>query len=365
MSQKKILLITPDFPPHRGGIATYLSTLATHFKEQIEVVTQTHVQSQSFDTAADYPIYRKSLFYKWIWPRWLKMVTYLFLYRHHYRLILVSHLLPVGTAAFFAKKITKVPYILFVHGMDLRLANKTWSKQQLSTQVLKEAQLVVANSKALATEITNTYGISDVLVLYPCLSPQNNKSSSVIKDPSVFTLLTVSRLVERKGHVPVLRALADLKKSGKFSEFIYHIVGIGPMESLLKSLVLELNLEKHVIFHGSVTDEARWDLYNSSDLFIMPVSLDPIDKEGFGLVFIEAAQAGVPSLSTNIEGVDEAIIDGETGILLADQNRQGLADAIFELYSNKPLRQKLSDNARKHAQTFLCEVQMKKLEPYL
>jgi len=307
MSQKKILLITPDFPPHKGGIATYLSTLAFYFKTQIEILTQTDPQAHDFDTEVEYPIRRKSLFYKWIWPHWLKIVTYLFLYRHDYRLILVSHLLPVGTAAFFAKKITKVPYILFVHGMDLRLANKTWRKQQLSTQVLKEAQLVVANSKALAKEITNTYGVSDVLVLYPCLSPQNSKLSPIIKNSSVFTLLTVSRLVERKGHTPVLHALADLKNSGKLSEFIYHIVGIGPVESLLKSLVLELSLEKHVVFHGSVTDEARWNLYNSSDLFIMPVSLDPIDKEGFGLVFIEAAQAGVPSLSTNIEGVDEAM----------------------------------------------------------
>ncbi|KKR04890.1 MAG: Phosphatidylinositol alpha-1,6-mannosyltransferase [Candidatus Uhrbacteria bacterium GW2011_GWF2_39_13] len=360
-----MLLITPDFPPHKGGIATYLSTLALYFKTQIEILTQTDPQAYLFDTEVEYPIHRKSLFYKWIWPHWLKIVIDLFLYRHNYRIILISHLLPVGTAAFFSKKITKVPYILFVHGMDLRLANSTWRKQQLSTRVLKEARLVVANSKALAKEITNRYGVPDVLVLYPCLSAQNNPLPHVRKDHSIFTLLTVSRLVERKGHIPVLHALADLKRSGKLPEFIYHIVGVGPTEFALKSLVSELSLEKHVVFHGSISDEERWNLYNISDVFIMPVSLDPIDKEGFGLVFIEAAQAGVPSLSTKIEGVDEAIIDGETGILLPDQNTKVLADTLFELYSNRALRQKLSDNARKHAQTFLCEVQMKKLEPYL
>src|SRR3989338_3178300 len=299
MSQKNILLITPDFPPHKGGVATYLSTLADYLKGQIEVVTEPHLQSQFFDSQVGYPIYRKFLLYKWIWPRWLKIVAYLFSHRNHYRLILVSHLLPVGAAAFFAKKLTGIPYIVFVHGMDLRLTKKSWRKRWLTAQIVKQAQVVVANSKSLAKEIRETYGVSQVLVLYPCLSPQADKRSVFIRDPSVFTLLTVSRLVERKGHIPILYALAHLKKSGKLSTFIYHIVGLGPIEPTLKSLVLELDLETDVLFHGSVDDQDRWNFYNSSDLFIMPVSLDPVDKEGFGLVFIEAAQAGLPSLSTN------------------------------------------------------------------
>ncbi|MBI2473549.1 glycosyltransferase family 4 protein [Candidatus Uhrbacteria bacterium] len=365
MSQKKMLLITPDFPPHKGGVATYLSTFAFYFKEKIEILTQTDPQSHFFDVGVEYPVYRKSLFFKWIWPHWLKMVMYLFLYRHDYRLILVSHLLPVGTAALLAKKLTKIPYVVFIHGMDLRLANTSWKKHYLSAEVLREAQLVVANSKALAKEITNIYRISNVLVLYPCLFPQKDNISVVVKNESVFTLLTVSRLVQRKGHIPVLHALANLKNSGKLSHFLYHIVGHGPMEPILKSLVLELGLEKQVVFHGNVSDDDRGSFYTSADIFIMPVSLDPVDKEGFGLVFIEAAQAGLPSLSTNIEGVNEAIIDGETGILLPDQNEQVLAEAIFTLYSNRSLRQRLSDNARRHAQTFLFDVQMKKIEPYL
>lgn len=364
MKADKILLMTPDFPPLEGGVARYLSALATHFQGRIEVFTNPHSSWQSYDSSVGYPIYRLPLLYRWIWPRWLKIVQYLWSYRSRYNVVLTSHVLPFGTAAMLAKLFTRVPYIVCVHGMDLRLSHASTRKRRLSHAVLKRAQLVVANSHALAQEIAQVTGLREILVVYPCVPPREIKRITKIPD-APFTLLTVGRLVERKGHACVLNALSRLRDSGELPSFEYHIIGEGPLEATLRSMATTLRLDTRVVFHGRVNDEKKWELYSQADVFVMPVSQDPLDKEGFGLVFIEAAQAGVPSISTSVPGVDEAILDEQTGILLRAPDEQELAQAILYLYHNPSHRHTLGAAAQEHAKQFLCDVQMSKLDAYL
>lgn len=363
MSDGKILLITPDFPPTEGGIARYLQAVAEHFKSRIEVLADPHPAWSTFDPTAGYPIYRAPLLSRLLWPRWLTTVKYLWKYRQRYDVILVSHVLPIGSAAWLAKKFTGDPYVVFVHGMDIRLAMSSSRKRKLAIKVLKGAQLVVANSQALARELARNFGIHEVLVVYPCLPLPSHLPTFPPLHP--FTLLTVSRLVERKGHTHVLNALAHLRGTGGLQDFIYHIVGEGSMDSSLKSMVETLGLVNHVQFHGQVTDVQRNEFYSQAHVFVMPVSQDTQDKEGFGLVYIEAAAAGVPSIATRVEGVDEAVVNGQTGILLESQDEQMLANAILRLARDSSLREQLGAAAREHARTFTCESQMSKLDPYL
>lgn len=363
MPDKKLLLITPDFPPNKGGVASYLAALADHLSGQIEVLVDPHPAWQTTDLQAGYPIYRAPLLSRFLWPRWMKTVRYVNAYRDRYRLILTSHVLPFGTAAWVAKRRTGVPYIVFVHGMDIRLAGQSPRKKRLCHKVLKGARLVVANSQALAREVAQTFGVQEMLVVYPCLKELPTEGGT--KQNEVFELLTVSRLVERKGHSHVLNALAHLRGTGELPSFLYHIVGEGPMESTLRSMVATLGLDKHVIFHGAVSDDERQRLYQQSHVFVMPVSHDPIDKEGFGLVFIEAAAAGLPSITTAIEGVDEAVLDGQTGVLLQDQNEQALANAIRGFAQDHSWREALGAAAKEHAKGFTCTEQFSKLDPYL
>ncbi|MCR4313746.1 MAG: glycosyltransferase family 4 protein [Candidatus Uhrbacteria bacterium] len=362
MSEKKLLLITPDFPPNEGGVARYLRALAEHFKSRIEVLADLHPAWNTFDPTAGYPIYRAPLLSRLLWPRWLTTVKYLWTYRQRYDVILVSHILPIGSAAWLAKKFTGDPYVVFVHGMDIRLAMSSSRKRRLAMRVLKGAQLVVANSQALARELSSNFGVNEILVVYPCIT---SIPLTPLKPSTPFSLLTVSRLVQRKGHTHVLNALAHLRGTGELQDFIYHIVGEGPMESSLKSMVETLGLENHVQFHGQVTDEERQQLYEQAYVFVMPVSQDTQDKEGFGLVYIEAAAFGVPSIATRVDGVDEAVIDGQTGILLKSQNDQLLANAILTLSRDSSLREQLGATAREHAKSFTCENQMSKLDPYV
>ncbi|MDG1950194.1 MAG: glycosyltransferase family 4 protein [bacterium] len=362
MSEKKILLITPDFPPMTGGVARYLKELCTYLKDDIEVLTKPHPQWQSFDPTAGCAVYRQPLLHKWRWPKWMKAVKYLREYKDRYRLIITSHVLPFGSACLMAKKKTGTPYVVILHGMDVRLAQKSAKKKRLATQVLKEARLVVVNSKALAQEVAKVFGITQSLVVYPCVSPVEEQEC---KDDGVFRLLTVSRLVERKGHQHVLNVLARLRGMGRMNRFQYDIVGAGPMDQTLKSMVTNLGLDAHVTFHGQVDDQTKNQFYAAADTFVMPVEYDPIDKEGFGLVFIEAAQYGLPSITSDIAGVNEAVRNGETGILLPDLDEENLAGAILQLYTDVEYRKQLGEAAKTYAENFSCEKQLSKLKPYL
>jgi phosphatidylinositol alpha-1,6-mannosyltransferase len=363
MSDKKVLLLTSDFPPKEGGVARYLRALAGFFHDQIEVVCDPDEHWQEFDPMAGYPIFRRELLSKSGIMRWRKSVSFLREFKDRYRAVIVSHVLPFGTAAWIASKFTKLPYIVIVHGMDIRLASRTLKKKWIAKKVLTGARVVVANSNALAQEVADTFGLKQVLVVYPCVSDCVLTKRDM--DQESFRLLTVSRLVERKGHVCVLNALALLKQSGKLGKIRYDIVGDGPMEGSLKSIVDELGLTDCVAFLGRVSDEKRGALFSGADLFVMPVSNDPVDKEGFGLVYIEAASHGVASVATRVAGVDEAVIDGQTGILLDGQDANTLASVILQLVNDSQLRERLGLGAFAHAKKFVCGEQMEKLRPFL
>lgn len=359
MSSNRLLLLTPDFPPQRGGVARYLELLSHFFSSRLIVVTSVTGAAQHSSR-----VHEQALLGRFFWPRWYRSVLELVMRKDQYEIVIISHLLPFGTAALVASWFSKRPYVLILHGMDVRLARRSAWKRLITGPILRHARLVVANSNALAQEVAEHFRVPLPLVVYPCVMdfipparPQN---------PSVpLRLLSVSRLVERKGHVHVLMALSRLKQTGRLTSFRYDIVGEGPMREALESLARELHLNE-VVFHGDVDETQKSDLYAQADLFLMPVLHDPIDKEGFGFVYLEAAQYGVASIGSRIEGVDEAVVDGETGVLIEPGNIEQLASAIEQLAMDPQRRMQLGMQAQMRVRKdFTCQIQFAKLEPYL
>lgn len=365
MNGNRLLLLTPDFPPNHGGVARYLSRLANYFAERITVVTSVAGAVQS----SPFPVIEQPLLSKFFWPQWLTSVAHFIKLRSSYDIVITSHLIPFGTAALLTSFVTKKPFVVIVHGMDVRLATKNFIKKKLARIVLKHARIIVANSRALSQEVAETFGVALPLVVYPCMEslPKNKSHLTTDRELSVIPikLLTVGRLIKRKNHTQVLMALAELKQSQFIPKFSYDIVGQGPMEETLKELAWQLHLDE-VKFHGAIDDEQVNQLYTNADLFVMPVLDDKFDKEGFGYVFLEAASYGLPSISTRISGVDEAIIDRETGLLIQPNNQNDLSRAISELMNNTKLRLQLGEKAKTHVeQNFICAHQFSKLEAYL
>jgi len=346
--QNRLALLTPDYPPQKGGVARYLSAFASFFADRIQVID---------------PSTPGANFSSYFW-----MIGELWRRRHSYDLVVVSHVLPCGTAAHAARGLTFKPYAVIVHGMDIGLARKNPWKKLLAGHVLRGAKLVIANSQALEREVREVFGVERTTFAYPpvgelagpLLRPTPSSSlrlgdselrsgrrgprASAPTNSTTLRLMTVARLVERKGHLRVLKAIADCRDIvGE-----YRVVGSGPMETEIRDEVKRLGLEGVVKLETDADDTAVVRAYENADLFVMPTVGNAADREGFGMVYLEAATFCVPSVASDVPGVDEAVVDGETGLLVPDGDHDALVAAIRKL-SDPSLRKRLGENAHLRA----------------
>jgi len=338
---KPILLVTLDYSPNLGGVARYLSSIARVFSDEMIVIAP-WVEGEK-ETAT---LWRKKLLYKHFRPAWLATVFLLIKHKNDYRSVLVSHVLPIGFAAYLARFITRKPYSVIVHGLDVALARKSWRKRMLMQLVLRNAKVVIANSEVLANEVVELDGAKKVI---PLLPPLNLPSTPpIIKNESPWkVLLSVSRLVSRKGHSRVFEALSHLRANNLLPNVSYIIVGEGTERNVLEYQVKELGLEDVVVFYGAVADEDLPRVYGIADVFVLPTVVDSVDREGFGYVYVEAAMYGVPSIATDSSGVNEAVLHNQTGLLVPDDNIDELAKAIYKLLTQNETRTRLGETAQK------------------
>ena len=146
----------------------------------------------------------------------------------------------------------------------------------------------------------------------------------------VKRLITVCRLAEpRKNVERVLQALARLKSS---HEFLYTVVGDGHDRSRLEALTQELGLSDRVCFAGSVSPDALMDVYAEADLLVMASSIAPGSHEGFGIVYVEAAASGVPSLAARLAGAAEAVSDGVSGMFVDEPTVESLTAKLGHFF---------------------------------
>ncbi|MEA3272402.1 MAG: glycosyltransferase family 4 protein, partial [Patescibacteria group bacterium] len=346
----KFLLITLEFPPDKGGVANYLAGICSVFKN-VDIL--------------------KPKLFRFFWPRWTSVFFQAFkiIRQNKTEMIIVSHVLPIGYVALVFKKLLGIPYIVFTHGMDVLLPQKNQHKKFWLKKILQNARLVVANSEFTQNVILNLIGDSEnkkikTEVIYPCPNPkiktlQFNRDLSKKK-----VILTVGRLVARKGIDKVIEAMPKILK--ELPNAVYMIVGDGPLKKELREIVKEKKLGDKIIFCGDVQDSEMHVYYGMSDIFIMPSRNLDGDVEGFGIVYLEAALFGKPSIAGKDGGAPEAVLDGETGILVNSLNTDEIADAIIRLLKDDELRQRFGANAKERVvREFTWEKQVEKLQRYL
>ncbi len=310
---ERILLPTPDYPPKRGGVARYLFALAQSFPSIHVLVWK------------ELPGYKLMMLDFW-WRR------------KAFDVILTSHILPIGTTAMMFRLLTGKKYDVILHGQDFDLARTSMKRSVLTFFVLWFARRVFANSKALSSEVAS-YSHRSVLTMYPCVSSALIEAAAMVaiksdRSDAKIRLLTVARLVERKGHLKVIEAIESMPN------VTYTIVGDGPMRKPIIDEVARRGMKDRVIVMQHVSDGKLPELYSSHDIFVMPTSKSKTDREGFGIVYLEAGLFGLPVIATRQPGVDEAVVDGETGILIND-SIDDLKTAIEKLGADEMLRQKM------------------------
>lgn len=304
------LLVTLEYPPQKGGVATYLAGEVAASPDVVRVI-------------------RAQDFFWDKWPHWLPLLWSIRPEKES--MLWISHLLPAGYVAVVWKWRFKTPYRVYVHGLDLVAGRRSSWKRFWASLILKYADEIVANSNATRALLSH-YGIDPVSarVSYPRIPEVNvdeyrGKAAELRKKYALGNrpvLLTISRLVSRKGIHAVLRALPEVWKH--MPELAYVVVGNGPERP---------NLERagqggHVIFAGEVSDEEKYAWLSACSCFILTPVDDPNDFEGYGIVYKEAQMFGKPVIGSRVGGVPEAV--GGNGVLVEPGNVQQITQAILK-----------------------------------
>ncbi len=158
--------------------------------------------------------------------------------------------------------------------------------------------------------------------------------------PDCLALLTVGRLVPRKGHATVIAALGVIGES--VPGLCWIAAGDGPLRSLLEAQAAREAPAVRAIFIGHVEDAELRAVYNACDIFVLaPSALRNgalLDSEGFGIAFLEAAACGKPVIGADLAGCRDAVVQGHTGLLLPPDDPEALAAGITFLAQNPKTR---------------------------
>ncbi len=266
---------------------------------------------------------------------------------------------PHAYIALGAAKLFKIPLVLNFHGAELLLIRKKkWVKPFLKFAI-GQAQAVFANSSFTAGKIKALRDVEIEWSPYGTTLETGTGNAEPHAINGKFKILFVGRHIERKG----IRYLIEAAKYLPRDQFEIRIVGVGDLTDELKKLaanVIARNvsdeaiqggsaaLPAEIIFTGKLSPEALANEYKSANVFTLPAIVDSKgDTEGLGVVLIEAMELGLPIVASNVGGIPDVVIDGETGILVPEKDPEALASAYKRLAAEPGLIKQLLAGAQK------------------
>jgi phosphatidylinositol alpha-1,6-mannosyltransferase len=332
-------------PALTGGIATFsfelTKALAAHPGQEVELLLPSCSGDTEFDKQQSFKTTRVNLkknSYFSILPLSLS-IKKIQKERPHDKLLNFLWL-PEAVASYLSGQKS---YYLIAHGVEIFESTGNIKKRlrklfiPLKKAVFKKAKIVFVVSRFTGEWVAKECGVSPdkIHLLHPGvdLEKWTYKKRST---KSIQNFFTVTRLKDYKGIDKVIEALSLLKKSLPEKTWQYKIAGTGPDLERLQNLVKNLNLTNNVFFIGKVTDEELNECYAEADIFIMCSRADLItpNVEGFGIVFLEAAACGLPSIAGKSGGISDAVLHGETGWLVDPENSKEIYQAIKEAINN-------------------------------
>jgi O-antigen/teichoic acid export membrane protein/glycosyltransferase involved in cell wall biosynthesis len=247
------------------------------------------------------------------------------------------------------------PYGILAHDAEICFNRLKINDRVRRGMIIRGAQWIAANSRH-TKKLVEAWGIpaDRIVMVHPPISEQatrvSRKQELLSADAAPYRLATVSRIVKNKGIDSVLYAVKILQNKGVACRYV--VVGEGPAKPAFEELSRQLGLQDCVQFTGYIAEEDKLQLLQSSDVYVMPSRVDPKEQhEGFGIAFLEAAACGIPSVGSNAGGIPDAVIDGETGILVEPDSPEQLAEALLFLHQNSNVRHAMGRAGLERART--------------
>ena len=364
MTTKKILIITRNLPPLIGGMERLNWHIADELSHKNDVLILSHTKAK--DTSP-----KKCSFYEIpLNPLPLFLIlaffkTFFICLTQKPDVIFAGSGLTAPIVVFWAKFFRKES-VIYIHGLDIATNHPIYNR--IWTPMIRMADKVIANSTP-TLDICVRKGIphSKLSIIHPGVTfPPTKKNQELINSiknqynlNNKKILISVGRLTERKG----MREFVDLSLPSIIQacpDTVLVIIGDTQTHSLNKNLqnkdsIIAMSekhkIQDHILFVGNISDDellATW--YYLADIHVFPVKHIPEDPEGFGMVAIEAAVHGTPTIAFATGGIIDAIQNEKTGYLIENNGYQSFTNKITQLLQNESLMSQ--QNCQHYAEQF-------------
>jgi phosphatidyl-myo-inositol dimannoside synthase len=348
------LLVTNDFPPKIGGIQSYLWELWRRLDPaDVTVLTTPYPGAAEWDVEQAFRVVRTSQ--KWLLPtRLLARQINSLAGEVGAELVVLDPVFPLGLVS----SQLRLPYVAIAHGAEYAIPADIPVLRSLIRSVTQKAHGVVAGGDYVAGRVRNVHQQVPVLSIPPGVdtvkfTPHDSVARTETRakfdvDAQAPLVIGVSRLVARKGFDRLIEASVLVERQVPGLRVL--IAGQGRESTKLQQRIDRLGAPVQLI--GRVADEDLPAFYSAADVFCMPCHdrWFGLEKEGFGIVFVEAAACGVPSVAGLSGGSGEAVLDGETGFTVAGSvTPEHLAVGLVKLLTNEVERTEMGLDARRRA----------------
>ena len=264
-----------------------------------------------------------------------------------------------ATAAMALSTILDVPFSFGAHAYDLY----RYGGDPLLPLKLQRARFVHTTTQANVESIHERFPkcTAEIILARRGLPELPSLPSGHFASQGVISLLSVGRLVEKKGHTLQLAALAELRRRGLVARL--RVIGDGPEHRALSAMALALKLDSVLKLTGALRQDEVQQAYGESDIFLHTGIVDAKgDRDGLPNVIPEAMARGLCVISSPGGGAAEAIEHEVTGLIADPRDASALADAVVRLSNDAALREKLRTNAHRWvAENFLAAPNTAKL----
>jgi glycosyltransferase involved in cell wall biosynthesis len=366
----KILMFNYEYPPLGGGGGVFTKQLAEELVKcgnTVTVITSSFNLHKQVEMINGVEILRVPIFMRSDQnaASHVSMVTYFptslyrgftLLRKRAYDLIHTLFAIPSAPSAVFLAKYFNAPHLLSILGGDIYDPSKRLSPHKTPIlhfavkKIIDNSDRVVALSMDIKKRAIEHYQAgNDIDVIHlgipePVFQPKSKESFGFKKQDTV--LVTVGRLVRRKGISDLIRAIKQLQE---FNVKLA-VIGDGPEKEHLVSIANSLGLRDQIIFWGYVSEETKFQILNISDIYV-----STSHHEGFGIVFLEAMTAGLPIVCFDKGGQAEFLIDGKTGYLVEYGKIDLFILRLGQLCSQENEIRRIRDFNKNYVRKFLIE----------
>jgi phosphatidyl-myo-inositol dimannoside synthase len=343
----RVLVLTPDFPPAPGGIQLLIHRLAaTMSRLEPLAVAPARNGAAEFDATSTVPVHRVNevaLDHRATIAR-LNAASLSVAARYRPDVVLSAHIV-LSPATSLIRRRLGIPVAQYLH------ANEVGARLRLARYAIANADATIAVSRHTC-QLARSAGARDSALhrIPPGVDLPERRIEPRASRP---TIITVARLEDRyKGHDTLVRSMPLILARVPDAQWV--VIGGGPRREQLERLAEIHGVADSVQFLGQVANEDRDAWLERAHVFAMPsrVPGGGLGGEGFGIVYMEASWHGLPVVAGNVGGAVDAVVDGETGLLVDANDPVDVAEAVTRLLVDRDLSRRLGERGSARAREF-------------